>query len=304
MYAANLATLRDVAADSVGSLLAYDEPDTHLDYQAQRELFGIIREQSELPHVQVAVATHSINLIDKVPIQSLRHFRLEDQRTVVEIPSDYGRDGDSAFVDDLASGLGLRNSVLLSERCFFIVEGSTEERAIPILFKNIAGGTLASEGVTLVNTGGSGSVRSFVEVLIQQLRRSVVVLADEDARNSRKRVSSEWLAEMGLVEGTTGFFVGTKEFEDAFGDATWLRVADEQFPLNDGPSWKLSEIAEARDGENGMGQALENLFSRRLRTRVSKPQIGEALARTVTDNEIPDVIRDAISATLRMSKEG
>ena len=302
MYAATLATLQGTTANPVATVLAYDEPDTHLDYQAQRELFEIIREQGDLPHVQVVVATHSVNLIDTVTLQSLRHFRLEGRWTRVDIPSDYGGSDESAFIGDLVSGLGMRNSVLLSERCFLVVEGQTEERALLILFKKITGETLAGAGITLVNTGGAGSVRRLVEVLIQQLKRSVVVLVDEDARGNPGRINEEWLSEMQLSEGRNGFFTGTKEFEDAFEDQVWLHVAKERFPLNDGTAWQLSDFAEARAGEYGMGQALENLFSRRLRVRVSKPQIGEALARTVTDDEIPEIIREAVSAALEISK--
>ena len=304
MYAATLQTLKEAAEESTGSLLAYDEPDTHLDYKAQRDLFEIIRHQSKLSHVQVVVATHSINLIDKVSLQSLRHLRLEGGRTMIELPSNLGGEGESEFVEDLASGLGLRNSVLLSEKCFLVVEGQTEERAIPILFRKIAQETLASAGVTLINTGGSGSVRRMVEVLIQQLKRSVVVLVDEDARTSSSRINGEWLTEMGLAEGTSGFFVGTKEFEDAFDDATWMRVANEQFPRNDGSEWQLADFVDPRNSEHGMGQALANLFSRELRDRVSKPRIGEALARTVSRDEIPDEIRSAVSSVLKMAQEG
>ena len=303
IYAATLAALQGAGADSVGTLLAYDEPDTHLDYQAQRELFEIIREQGNLPHVQVVVATHSVNLIDTVTLQSLRHFRLENHRTRVDNPSDYGDGDESAFIDDLVSGLGMRNSVLLSEKCFLVVEGPTEERALPILFKKMTGETLPGAGITLVNTDGVGSVRRLVEVLIKQLNRSVVVLVDEDARSSPGRINDEWFSEMQLAEGTDGFFIGTKEFEDAFDDEVWLRVANERFPLNDGSSWEMSDFANARANEHGMGQTLEGLFSRRLRVRVSKPQIGEALARTVTDDAIPEVIRRAISAALNISKE-
>ena len=166
--------------------------------------------------MQVVVATHSVNLIDTVTLQSLRHFRLEGPRTRVDIPSDYGDGDESAFVDDLASGLGMRNSVLLSEKCFLVVEGPTEERALLILFKEVTGETLAGAGITLVNTDGAGSVRRLVEVLISKLKRSVVVLVDEDARHSPGRINEEWLSEMQLTEGTNGFFTGTKEFEDAF----------------------------------------------------------------------------------------
>ena len=304
MYAATLAQLQETTADPFGTLLAYDEPDTHLDYQAQRELFEIIRGQGKLPHVQVVVATHSVNLIDTVTLQSLRHFRLEGQLTRVDIPSDYGGSDESAFVDDLASGLGLRNSVLLSEKCFLVVEGPTEERALMILFKKMTvGETLAGAGITLVNTDGAGSVRKLVEVLITKLNRSVVVLVDEDARCSPGRINEEWLSEMRLTEGTNGFFTGTKEFEDAFADEVWLRVAKERFQLNDGTEWQLSDFADTRSGEDGMGQALANLFSRRLHRRVTKPEIGEEIARTVTDDEIPDAVRSAVSAALAISRD-
>ena len=302
MYAATLATLQEAGEDSVGTLLAYDEPDTHLDYQAQRELFQIVRDQGKLPHTQVVVATHSVNLIDTVALQSIRHFRLDGQRTIADLSPDYGGNDESAFIDDLVFGLGLRNSVLLSEKCFLIVEGSTEECALPILFKKITGETLASAGVTLVNTGGAGSVRRVVEVLIQQLKRSVVVLVDEDAKHSPGRLDSKWFSDMGLTEGTNVFFVGTKEFEDAFNDEIWLRVAKEQFPLDAGPAWELGEFASARAGGHGMGQALENLFSERVHGRVTKPQVGEALARTVTAEEIPRVIRSAVSTVFTSAK--
>ena len=303
MYAATLATLEETATDSVGTLLAYDEPDTHLDYQAQRELFRIIRDQGKLPHVQVVVATHSVNLIDTVRLHSLRHFRLEAQRTRVDIPSNYRTGGEAAFFGDLASGLGMRNSVLLSERCFLVVEGPTEQRALLILFEKITGETLAGAGIVLINTDGAGSVRRLVEVLIEQLNRSVIVLVDEDARRSPGRINEDWLSYMQLVEGTSGFFAGTKEFEDAFADEVWLRVAKECFPLDDGTDWKRIDLADARSCEDGMGHALETLFSRRLQRHVSKPELGEALARTVTGDEIPDVIRSAVLAALETSRD-
>ena len=187
---------------------------------------------------------------------------------------------------------------------FLVVEGATEERALLILFRKITGESLASAGVTLINTGGAGSVRRLVEVLIKQLKRNVVVLVDEDARNTPGRINEDWLSSMQLVEGTNGFFIGTKEFEDSFEDDLWLRVAKEHFSPADGTEWVLSDLTEARNAENGMGQALENLFSRRQRTRVSKPQVGEALALTIPDEKIPEVIRSVVSATLAISKNG
>ena len=302
IYAATLESLRETETDRVGAILAYDEPDTHLDYGAQRDLFEIIRGQGELQNVQVVLATHSVNLIDTVSVRSLRHFRLEDRRTTVDTLPDYAGRDDSVFIGDLAAGLGIRNSMLLNEGCFLVVEGPTEQRALPILFRKLTGETLASAGITLIDTRGSGGVRRLVEALIEQLKRSVVVLVDQDVRGNPTKINEEWLTSMRLEEGINGFFTGTKEFEDAFEDEIWLHVAVEHFPLEDGTGWQLSEMADARTHERGMGHGLEILFSRRLRRTVGKPELGESLGRTVAAEDIPEVIHKAVLAILNISR--
>jgi putative ATP-dependent endonuclease of the OLD family len=66
------------------TIVIYDEPDTHLDYGHQRRIMRLIRDQCELAHVNVIVATHSMNLIDGVDIADVVHLRLKTGRTVVE----------------------------------------------------------------------------------------------------------------------------------------------------------------------------------------------------------------------------
>ena len=69
------------------------------------------------------------------------------------------------------------------------------------------------------------------------------------------------------------------------------------------PHGNWSDFADARTHEDGMGKALENLFSRRLRRTVTKPEVGEALALTATGGEIPDAVRMAILAAFDFAKE-
>jgi putative ATP-dependent endonuclease of the OLD family len=57
-----------------GVVIAYDEPDTHLDYRHQRDLVELIRAQASTPGVRIVVATHSLNLIDKVDIGDVVHL--------------------------------------------------------------------------------------------------------------------------------------------------------------------------------------------------------------------------------------
>lgn len=106
------------------TIVVYDEPDTHLDYRHQRTVMDIIRKQCALPHVSVMVATHSMNLIDGVDIADVVHLGLNDHgRTVVERLEDDCHDGIDFHLGQIAAALGLRNSVLLHERCFLAVEG-------------------------------------------------------------------------------------------------------------------------------------------------------------------------------------
>jgi predicted ATP-dependent endonuclease of OLD family len=117
----------------VQTIVVYDEPDTHLDYHHQRKVMKLIREQSALEHVNVLVATHSMNLIDGVDISDVVHLKLVEERTVLERLQDNEHNIIDGYLGTLSASLGLRNSVLLHERCFLAVEGETEQQAFPVL---------------------------------------------------------------------------------------------------------------------------------------------------------------------------
>lgn len=277
-------------------LITYDEPDTHLDYASQRQLFGILDRQACLEHVQVVVATHSLNFIDRVPLDAIVHLRLNDRlRTTVEVVKGTDYAEELAFLRAIGTGLGLRNSVLLDERCLLMVEGKTEEAAIPGLFRTVTDRSLVECGVLLVNTRGSGAILGVMELLRQQWHRKIIVLADSDQRD---RVS-EWAKQMGLKEGQELFFIGSKEFEDAFEDEVWLRVLQTHFRPRDGTNWTVEDVRKARASAEGMGKALKAAVSRRCGQPVGKPELGYALARSVkTLDEVPTTLRDCLQAAL------
>lgn len=290
VHEANLSLLEEGEPDAV-ELIAYDEPDTHLDYAGQRSLFDILRRQGRLPHIQVLVATHSMNFMDRVSLQSILHFRLQgDLRTQVEVLPGEAHEDELRFLGSVCAGLGLRNSVLLDERVFLVVEGETEEAAVPELYRVATGRSLTSAGVTLFNTRGSRSVRKLVEILISDWRRRVVVLADEDAREELL----PWCQELGLREGSEVFFIGARDFEDAFEDGLWVKALQQQFmPKSGGDEWTESELDSLRRGENPFGRALRDLVRRRCADHtIGKPDLGLALANAINDSEdMPSVLR-------------
>lgn len=234
------------SSPDVSTLLAYDEPDTHLDYGAQRELFDILRKQAELPQVQVVIATHSRNFIDRVPLPGLLHLVLDDERhTEIEVLAAETQEEELRFLASVSAGLGLRNSILLDERCFLVVEGDTEEYAVPELFRAATGHGLTGSGITLINTKGTGAVRRLVDMLVQKWHRDIILLVDNDAREDLRDRLDRWA----LFEDETAFFIGSKEFEDAFSDEHWVRALNQRYPKADGTPWREQEIASLRDEE-------------------------------------------------------
>lgn len=136
-----------ISGSGVDTVSLYDEPDTHLDCRNQRGFMKLLDEQAALPNVRVIVATHSMNLIDGVDISNIVHLRHEESRTVAEQIADDSEVG--AHLGAIAASLGLRNTVLLHERLFVGVEGATESRAFPVLFKLATGRHLQACGIAI-----------------------------------------------------------------------------------------------------------------------------------------------------------
>ena len=103
----------DDAVNQLDLVIAYDEPDTHLDYAKQRELVDLIHTQCQAPGVRMIVATHSLNLIDRVDIADVVQLRLDDRgRTLAERLVDESHEGVDRYLSQLSAAMGLRTSVL------------------------------------------------------------------------------------------------------------------------------------------------------------------------------------------------
>jgi energy-coupling factor transporter ATP-binding protein EcfA2 len=299
-----LEALEEGASESISMIAMYDEPDTHLDYTAQRSLFDLLERQAGLGGVQVVVATHSRNFIDRANLDSLIHLALDNKRqTTIERLVDESHSAEARFLGSICAGLGLRNSVLLDERVFLIVEGDTEEAAAPELFRTCIGRSMNAAGVHIVNTRGSGSIRRVVEVIATDWQRGVVVMTDADVRSDVRTTS--WLTRFGVLEGRSLFFVGIKEFEDAFSDAVWVRALNNGFRPGDGSEWAETDIAECRQAEKFSVALLNKVKSRVRNAEVSKPDLGIALAEAVeTRDDVPKAVSDCFRAAYEHAHGG
>lgn len=125
-----LALLRHKAEKERGAgnkLFLFDEPDTHLHVRAQRELIDVFEQIAG--DNQVIITTHSPFILNSVNPSNVRLLRLKDGATNVRSLAD------DSEVKDILKTLGVENTHLFFTRKILIVEGESEEVAVPILFE-------------------------------------------------------------------------------------------------------------------------------------------------------------------------
>ncbi|MFF3910486.1 ATP-dependent endonuclease [Streptomyces sp. NPDC001848] len=231
------------------TIVVYDEPDTHLDYRHQRTVMDIIRKQCALPHVNVMVATHSMNLIDGVDIADVVHLKLgPNGRTLVERLQDDTHDGIDFHLGRIAAAVGLRNSVLLHERCFLAVEGPTEQQSVPLLFRLSQGLSLQAAGIALWACDNNEGALHLAGYLVKH-ERTVMLMVDADSR-ANKHFKTEKLIKAGLDLTKQVAYVGEsdgyKELEELFSDAQWAAAANAHWPRPQEHLWDADDFAAHR----------------------------------------------------------
>ncbi|MEU9485973.1 AAA family ATPase [Streptomyces decoyicus] len=252
LWEASQELLSEHAEDGVGGvIIAYDEPDTHLDYDHQRRIMEMIKVSASAAQSTVIVATHSLNLIDGVDIQDIVHLSSRNGRAYVQSLGAEDDDEETRrFMSNMALSLGFRNSVLLHERCFVGVEGPTEYAALPILFKRAFGYPIQSAGIALWNCQGNDGALSFAKFL-KEHRRTVVFLVDADTiRDKQKQFNITHLNKQGFTEADCLFLGNPNELEDVFGDDQWADTMNALWPRKDAQQWTAQDVAGLRlDGK-------------------------------------------------------
>jgi putative ATP-dependent endonuclease of OLD family len=135
--------------DSVHSVLALEEPESHLHPQAQRALFGHIKQVMG----QRIVSTHSPYFAGQTPLEDLRLFCKSKGDTVVT-----KLDTSKLKADDLRklqdTVVDTRGDILFS-RGVVLFEGQTEEQALPVYASKYWGASIHELGFCFVRVNGT-----------------------------------------------------------------------------------------------------------------------------------------------------
>jgi len=274
-------------------LRGYDEPDVNLHYEAQRHMYRTIRDlvYQENSVIQAIVCTHSLTMIDHAPATSINLLRLCGFGMTTVNYLDTLEDQDiEDFLGNLASELGITNSILFYERCYIIIEGPTEENALPIFYRRLFGHSMIEDGIRLINIEGNGGKKGLLKLLGKNRQHLTLAFLDQDTQSSNDFVVAGFnseLAEDYLV------LIGQKEFEDAFSDDTICLCLNTVWPRSDGEPWLPDHISHIRVNETKKysDRLMETVFlGTSSDIKVSKPVFGQKLASFCPTKDIPDKI--------------
>jgi len=136
--------------DQVHSILALEEPESHLHPQAQRSLFSHIKDISG----QRVVSTHSPYFAGQAQLEDLRLFIKKGGDTVVtELNlSELEKEDDKRKLQD--SVIESRGDILFA-RTLVLFEGQTEEQALPIWAQKYWGMSIHELGFSFVRANGT-----------------------------------------------------------------------------------------------------------------------------------------------------
>ena len=167
----------------------YDEPDASLHYGAQKEMYFTLKDLSynSSAQVQVIICTHSISMIDRAPARIINHIIQEDGISYAKYLKDDDEKDIKEFLDSISEISGIKNSSLFFERCFLIVEGYTEENALPIIYKKLISKSLSEDGIVLINLEGNASWEPFLKLLNRNKSEATILFLDNDIQKDRSR---------------------------------------------------------------------------------------------------------------------
>lgn len=288
---------------------AYDEPDTNLDYHAQRHLYLAIQQVStgENSNIQSIISTHSPRMIDRAPAKSIRMLTEKDGAVTIEKL----KTGDDVEVEDflaeIARDLGITNSLMFYENCFIFVEGETEENALPLFYRTIYGHSMLEDGINIINVKGKSAFKGFLRLFSENKQELVLFLMDQDCADTQDdKLTQQVLKESGFSDKFCEervMLVGREEFEDLFSLETYVRVYNNKWPKDDG-EWQLEDFDELDETKKCSNELKKIMYAHcnECGDKWSKPDLGYGLGKLCPEEEIPDEIKNVFSVAREIAE--
>ncbi len=284
----------------------YDEPDVNLDYEAERLLFSTILEAATKDNsgIQTLVCTHAVSMVDRAPAGAINllHVAADGARSVVNLKAG-ATDADlREFLEEIGRASGISNSALFYEKAFLVVEGESEENALPILYRKVFGRSMIEDGIVLVPLQGSGAWKAMLKLLRRNKENITIMLLDSDCQSpgASGHITPDSLAQIGFGPAflqANVFHTGAEEFEDSFSSAIIAATLNRHFP-KPGGAWAAAEIDVLRPprpaGADKFAKALRILVQQGHQHHIGKPVIARRIAECCAAPDVPPTVRAAL----------
>ncbi len=185
-----------------------------------------------------------------------------------------------------------------------LVEGETEEAAMPIFYRKKYNKTLTQDGIKLINLAGCDSWQSIIKTLLNSRSEHIHFLLDKDCQTNKSlSIKESTLKNLGFgdcnIESQITFVGKEKEFEDEFENAFLLKAIRRKFPSIASQKWQQINFEELRQNKkfsDAFVKKVSHITYNNLKDGFSKPKLGELLADYCTVKQIPDSIITAFEA--------
>lgn len=165
-----------------GAILLIEEPEVYLHPHARRYFYSLLRELSE-EGTQVFYTTHSTEFVDLDHYEDVNIVRKDPLRgTYIYQGRGISIDPTSREQLKLSTEFDARRNELFFAERVMIVEGNTEENALPYLF-SLKGIDINKESISIINSKSVTNIKFFAKIL-KSFEIPFVVLMDTHSNKS------------------------------------------------------------------------------------------------------------------------
>lgn len=273
-----------IRSESDASILFLEEPELHLHPAAEKEIYDLILETIGRGGPQVIITTHSDVFVDRVDIEKIISVERDDHTRVETVSQ--------SDLSEKLTDLGFQKSEFIQSDRVVLVEGRSD-LAILKNWANVIGEPLSEHGVEIMVFGGDEVLEdgnphaSVIPDVLGQLGIPYRYIFDSDGEPVREKEEE--------ITGRIGESPSKIHVLEQYNIESYLADAPRAVAnvLGEDETTIREELPVVSRDTNMKGH-LDDLFQEYLDTGYNEEAQGAAIAKNMTEDEIPEEIHSLI----------
>ena len=169
------------------------------------------------------------------------------------------------------------------------------------------GHSMLEDGINTINVKGKSAFKEFLRLISKNKQELAIFLMDQDCTDTDDdKMTTQVLRENGFSEEFCQnriLLVGRQEFEDIFAPNIYARVYNRKWPKDEG-GWLEDDFASFNPDKKYSNELKRIMYQNcgENGDKWSKPELGYALGRECSENEIPQEIKDLFTLARDVAK--